>query len=72
MTDSESANCPLLIGPNSPTTSGRFMSSNACMYVLTVESDWYTSYMCTLNIRLRSVSAFHSAMALVRMVFDQS
>ncbi len=42
------------------------------MYVLIVESDWYTSYMCTLNIRLRSESAFHNCMALVRMVFDQS
>ena len=28
---SESANWPLLIGPNSPTTSGRPMSSKACM-----------------------------------------
>ena len=31
---------------------------------------WYTSYMCTLKIRLCSVSAFHNARALVRMVLQ--
>ena len=30
-TSLSSANCPLLIGPNSPMTSGRFMSSKPCM-----------------------------------------
>src|SRR5688572_1602282 len=48
------------------------MSSKACMYAWTGSSVWYTSYMCTLNVRLRRVSAFQSSSARLRISLDQS